>query len=412
MNGALKTGGIVVLAGLWLMLVSLSWSSQPYWPDAAGYASHVAGNRWVAHPPGYPFFVWLGHGLHAAGLEAYPADQCASVLLTMAGVVAVYFLARRYCGSPRAVVLAAGLGFSWLTLTIVQTGTSHAADFFTVSFLLLAAIRLDPERPGWGREAVFGFAILVCAGFRFTTFLMMGPLLLCVAWENRRRVGFWVACAGAGLAVVLLQCWVIRESGGYAEYSAYSRAMHEGNAFSSVVLKGITPASLVNVFRAGLWIVLGAIVFLCIGGWNARPVGGSERTAVIYGAAASLGCFGVAAFYLCTHPGYLAAALPGLVLVAAVMWGRQPGAVGLPAICAIVLGPVLFCVIRPYPAPRDRTQAIANGLLLQYGMTGARHGIFKTTSGWLREAGFEDEIPANRLEDLRSEDEKKGAAGR
>jgi hypothetical protein len=412
MKGNLKAVGIVLLAAFWLLIVSLSWSSVPYWPDAAGYTSHVAGNRWVAHPPGYPFFVWLGHGMHAAGLGAYAANQCASVFLTMAGVATAYLLARRYCGSGRALLLAGGLGFSWLTLTIVQTGTSHAADLFTVSFLLLAAIRLDGGRPGWGRAAVFGVAMVVCAGFRFTTLLMMGPLLLCVAWENRRWARFWVACVGAGLTVVLLQCWVIGESGGYAEYSAYSGAMHEANAFSSIVLKGITPASLVNVFRAGLWTVLGALVFLCIVGLKARPVEGSERTAVIYGAAASLGCFGVAAFYLCTHPGYLAAALPGLILVAAVMWGRQPGFVGVPAICAAVLGPVMFMVIRPYSEPQQRTRAIANGLLLQYGMTGARHGIFKTTSGWLREAGFERDIPANRLEDLRSEAEKERAAGR
>ena len=396
---------VVLLA--WIAVISSGWSTAAYWPDADGYTSHVAEGRWVAHPPGYPFFVAVGHGFHALGLSPYQSVQGASLALAVAGILGGFILANPYCGTKRAGILAAGLAFSWVTLLILQSGTSHAADLFTVTLLLITALKLPADHLPKPMNAIptradmgFAMAIVICAGFRFTTLVMMAPFFLCVAWFNRKRPAFWIACITAGFAVMLLQLWVIHMSGGYSSYSEYSRSMHEGNAFSSIVLKGITETSLFNIFRAFLWLGLGALPFLLICLLNIRALSRKEIKPAVYGIAASAGCLGVASLYLCTHPGYIAAALPGFLLAAAVLWGNRQSAGMIFPIGALIVGVGIYLAIKPFRPPENKLEALANGVFLQYGAEASRNSLFRTTAAWLQEAGLVDEIPKNRQEDL------------
>ena len=393
---------------LWLALVVYLWSPKHYWPDADGYLLHVAEGRWVAHPPGYAFFVMLGRLFHAFGFSPYLAVQLASFSLTAAGLFVLYRLMRHFLDPCRARLLAAGAAFSWLTLLNVQTGTSHASDLLTVSLLLLAAVRLPERRTNaWGPDFFFASALFLCAGFRLTTFLMMGPLCLLVAWNNRARFTFWIACFFALVAVVSWQLWVIGQSGGYAAYSEAAAAMNADNRPSSLLLSGLTQTTVLNVVRAFLWGVLGTLPFLFVVANCARyPVGASLHIALSYGVVAMVMPLAAVSLYLCTHPGYVLSVVPGAALTAAALLADTPARFPAKLFAGTVVAVVaIFLLMSPFNPPATKWQAVANGVLLQYSAGCSRQAIFNTTSRWLRLGGLESEIPAHRVIDLKQEDD-------
>lgn len=400
---------LILLFLVWIGTEYRAWSPSPYWPDAGGYASHVAENRWVAHPPGYPFFVWLGHGFHTLGFSAYRAVQAASVVLALAGVLTTYFLIRPIAGPKRAAGLAAALGFSWITLLIAQTGTSHAGDLFTVAFLLGAILRFEGFPSGraifpWVNPLILGGALVLCAGFRLTTLLMMGPLLAVVAWRNRFRLDFWMVTGLAAASVVGLQLWVIREYGGYPAFSAASQSQHGTALFSSILLVGFTETSLFNFARTVLWLFLGGLPFFAVIVFGRGKFTGENGVPLLYGVLAFAGVAAGAGFYLCTHPGYVAGALPGLALAASVVWRNEP--IKPPRLISLATGAgwLVFLTLQPFALPLDKPRAILNGVLLQYGAESARNSVFLTTAEWLREGGLQKEIPENRARDLHAQD--------
>lgn len=397
------------LAVAWACTVAHAWSPRWYWPDADGYMLHVAQGRWVAHPPGYALFVILGRGMHLAGLSPYVSVQAASLVLTIAGLVVLFHLVRRFVAPARAVLLTAAAGFSWIVLLNAQTGTSHAADLFSVSLLLWAAVRLPGNAGGsaWRRDAAFGLALVLCAGFRLTTLVMMLPLCMAVAVFNARRASFRVCSVAAGAAAGAVQAWVIGQSGGLESYSAYSAAMHAGNSQASLILSGVTPATMMNAARALLWFCLGCLAFApLIFAARERLFAKASLPALIYGLMAVLGPLAGVAAYLCTHPGYLVATVPGCALCAAVVLAGHPESVRLTraAILAVVAGVLAFLFMRPFERPLTKWQAVANGILLQYAAPSSRAAVFKTTARWLEEAGFGNVLPAGRIRDLREED--------
>lgn len=397
----------LLLAGAWACAVAYAWSPRWYWPDADGYMLHVAEGRWVAHPPGYAFFVILGRGMHLVGLSPYVSVQAASLLLTMAGLVVLFFLVRRFVTPVRAVLLTAVAGFSWIVLLNAQTGTSHAADLFSVSLLLWAAVRLPGNAGGsaWRKDAVFGLALVLCAGFRLTTLVMMLPLCIAVAVFNMRRASFWVCSVAAGVAAGAVQAWVIGQSGGFESYSAYSAAMHAGNSQASLILNGVTPSTTMNAARALLWFCLGCLAFApLVFSARERLFTKASLPALIYGFMAVLGPLAGVVAYLCTHPGYLVATVPGCVLCAAVADNPKSARLPKATIFAIVTGVLAFLFMRPFEQPLTKWQAVANGILLQYAAPSSRAAVFKTTARWLEDAGFGNVLPVGRIRDLREED--------
>lgn len=391
----------------WGALVLYMWSPQHYWPDADGYLLHVAEGRWVAHPPGYALFVMLGRVFHALGCSPYFSVQLASLSLTLAGLGVLYRLMRQYLDPLRAQALTLAAAFSWVVLLNVQTGTSHASDLFTISLLLLAAVKLlRSGANAWGSDLFFALALFLCAGFRMTTFLMMAPLCLLVAWSNKTRASFWISCLLAAVAVALWQAWVIFQTGGYAAYSAWAASMNSGNAPSSLLLSGLTQTTVLNVFRASLWAALGTLPFLVIMVTVLhRPDSVRARTALLYGLTASLiPCAGVA-FYLCTHPGYVVSVVPGAALAAAALVCGQDKPFPWRSFTVATAGTVaVFLFASPINPPTSKWQAVANGILLQYSAQCSREAVFNTTARWLRLGGLSEEIPAHRAMDLESED--------
>jgi|GEM_PF-1741446 len=397
----------VVFAILWCAVVAYLWSPKHYWPDADGYLLHVAEGRWVAHPPGYALFVTLGRFFHAFGVSPYFAVQLASLCLTVAGVFVIYLLMREMLDPIRAQALTVAAAFSWVVLLNVQTGTSHASDLFTVSLLLLAAVRLPQSgTSAWGMDLFFGLAFFLCAGFRLTTFLMMGPFCLLVAWNHRARASFLGSCVLATLAVFLWQSWVILQSGGYAAYSAYAESMNAGNAASSLLLSGLTQTTMLNVFRALFWATLGLLPFLFVIVFG-LCVPSSKRAcqALLYGLVSSLVPLAGVSFYLCTHPGYLVSVVPGTALTAAVLASNDKAVFPWKSFAAATAGiAMIFFLAAPLVPPSGKWQAVVNGVFLQYSARCARDAVFNTTARWVRLAGFAEEIPAHRAIDLEAED--------
>lgn len=400
---------LLALVLIWGGLLFYMWSPQPYWPDADGYLLHVAEGRWVAHPPGYALFVILGRLFHAVGFGPYMAVQLASLSLTVAGLVVLHRLLRQFLEPARAAALTVAAAFSWAVLLNVQTGTSHAADLFTVSLILLAAMRLPGEaaRSAWPQDLLFGLSLFLCAGFRPAALIMLLPLCLLVAWNNRHRASFWISCVAAALVIAIWQSWVVWQSGGYAIYSATVAGMNEGNARSSVLVNGLTETSILNILRALLWVSLAVLPFSVVvlansRQWNISPA----QPALLYGLAAWLLPWIAVALYLCTHPGFAVTTVPGAALTtAAILAGSVSRFPWKTFALAVVLPLALILTVSPIMPPARKWQAVANGLLLQYSAGCSRQAVFNTTARWLRLGGLEHELPAHRVKDLQIEDE-------
>jgi len=393
---------------LWAMLVFWIWSPSHYWPDADGYLLHVAEGRLVAHPPGYALFVILGRFFHLLGLAPYSAVQLASLALTVAGLGFFYLLMRQLLDVRLAQALTMAAAFSWVVLLNVQTGTSHASDLFTVSLLLLAAVRLPATaHNAWDRDLQFAAALFLCGGFRLTTLILMLPVCLSIALQNRRRISFWICCLAGGLAVGLWQCWVVFESGGYAVYSSSAAAMNADNRPSSVLLSGWTQTTALNIFRALLWAGMGTLPFIVVVAASWRwPVPPVARKAFVYGAVASLGPLLGVSLYLCTHPGYVVSVIPGAALVGASLASAAMSSFPWRSFVAVVgAGLCTFLFMKPFLPPATKQQAVTNGILLQYSASCVRTSTFNTTARWLRLAGLEADIPPHRVTDLQQEDE-------
>jgi hypothetical protein len=426
-----KRGTILLLLFLsWAWLIGATWSRVPFWPDADGYTSHVAEGRWVAHPPGYLLFVLAGHAFHLLGLPAYPAVQAASLLFTLGALPLLYRLFRRVCRPETALLLVAAFTFSWNVLLLSRTGTSHAGDFFSVSLLLLLATSPGLRAGQTGTCLAYGSAVVLCAGLRLTTAIMMVPLFLAVLLRNWKKANVWIAYVLAGLTVLALQLTVIRLSGGWEAYGSYSQAMHQVNRPSSIVLSGVNGATLLNIGRAFGWWGLSLSFLLLLpaaaifrsristaasrSGWLAALHSDPQKTDVLlYGALSALGCLGMAASYLCTHPGYISAALPGTFACIAVF-----ASLASPRLTWAIFGVyfvttlAFFLLVRPFPRPAGAFQAAANGLLLQYTGHAVKNSLFKTTSVWLRDSGLEELVPENRKADLDREARQKEATSR
>lgn len=385
---------------LWFALMLTSWSTSPYWPDADGYTSHIAESRWVAHPPGYPFFVALGRLFAAAGAPSYLAVQLASVLLTLAGMVSMAGLLRDRCPSGTRGYLLAACLLSWIPLLIAKTGTSHAADLFTVPLLLLAALN-----PGLSGRNVMPFillalAIILVAGFRLNSALMQIPMLCVVLLWNWRNWRIWAAFLLAATLIVALQFGVIAASGGWESFSRYSKSMAEDNRLASILLTGIHRNTILNSFRSLLWFGIACGPLLLFARWFSPKL--LKDRSFLLGSLSMGTALGVTTFYLCTHPGYLAPALPGFFLCTARLWSTvaEPLRLRWIPLAAAAFCVLVFVLLVPIDKPSKPAEAIANGVLLQYGHSSARQSLFHTTTEWLVISGFSNYIAPKRIEDL------------
>jgi hypothetical protein len=387
-------------AAMWLFLSLTGWGERPYWPDADGYTMHVAEGRWVAHPPGYMFFVVLGRLVSSFGLPAFLSVQIASFLLALASIPVMALLLRNRSAPQIHWLLVAAFAFGWILMLILRTGTSHSADLLTVALLLLAALNPALNEKKITPYALLALAIAATAGFRLNSAIMQAPMLVAILlldWKNWR---LWSAFVFAGLLIASIQITVIFLSGGWEPFFSYTSSMSAGNSEASILLAGIKPNTLLNSLRALLWFSLSAGPLLLYLRWL-HPNQIIDR-AFLLGLLSFGGVLFLNTFYLSTHPGLLAGALPGFFLCVARLSTLDPSPakrIWIP-IGSIALSLSLFLFLKPIEKIESPAQAIANGILLQYGRPSASASIFHITAEWLVISGFSHLVAPDRIREL------------
>jgi hypothetical protein len=132
----------------------------------------------------------LAHGTVSRqfALDPTPIFRDARVMcavLAMIGVVATFFVARRFWGASVGLVAAALLTFAFLPFTYSRIAVTDVGTFLPVAVVLYAVLRLYSDgRRRW--YVVAGAATGVAIGFKYTAGLVLIPLLI----EAARR--FWI----------------------------------------------------------------------------------------------------------------------------------------------------------------------------------------------------------------------------
>jgi hypothetical protein len=172
------------------------------------------GNYWLAldgysikkerpHPPGYPVYVGMLHGLVALTGDRHVAMLTLHLLFSLAAVVALYLLAKQWLGARGATLATALLAINPLFWLYGATSENYSWDAFFGVTAILALIRAR------GREwLVAGIFFGVAAGVRGASVVLMLPVVLYVLY-TRRRSGTMtpndlVMAGGGALAGLLL----------------------------------------------------------------------------------------------------------------------------------------------------------------------------------------------------------------
>ena len=397
----------------WLLAIAFAavfawpipWPDTSFLPDTGGYADAVSTGRLVAHPPGYPFFVFLGRLFFLVIPEGVPAVQAASLFL-YAGSVALLFAGfSGSVGRSPAFWLTGTYAVSWIPLFFSRSGTNHSADLFVAALMLLAV-----SRPGFGEKSdkgvwLFGVGMVLSAGLRLPSFLMLSPLFLAVLVIYRHKVRVWVCFAAAAIVTVVTMLFVVSWFGGWETFRETSSAQASGVAVSSILISGANPQSLMNIARTGIWYLLAvgplmAFIILMMGSPNKRHF--FQDKMALFAGLSILGPLLVNALYLSTHPGYLAVAIPGTFWLAALAWkyGGFPESGCWACVAAAILSCGIFFGLKIFDSPRTAMEAVANGLVLQYSRDGLRKGVWRPTAEWISISGNENLLPEDRKKSL------------
>jgi len=382
----------------------LPWPETTFMPDTLGYADAVEAGRWVAHAPGYPFFVGLGRLFNLALKEPVASVQWSSFVLYLGSIVLMSGVFWPMLGRGRALLLAGSYAVAWIPLYFSRSGTNHAADLFTVALMIfgLGCARFGQQnsRGLW----IYCGAMVLCAGFRLPSFLMLAPLFVVVLFIYHRRWLVWAGYGLAALAVIGVQAFAIACFGGWESFRLTSAQLADGTDKTSILLSGLTPAAGTNFARAFLWYGMTGGIFgpvLLVALRAKRRAFLSDRR-VWMACAAIFGPLGVNALYLSTHPGYLAVAVPGTFWLVALAWEHLQGAKWLAwvVVAAAVMSGGFFLGFRIFDPPRSPAQAVLNGFVLQYSRDGIDRQVWRPAAEWLLISGDETLIPGSRRKSL------------
>src|SRR5947209_742060 len=224
----------IVAAGLALRLWNNGYGLPYvyYYDEANHFTSYAVGMLsgnldpgYYQNPSGFTYLIWLSlHfvygvlGLHLAqgsvtrqfAVDPTPIFELArtvAALVAMAGVVATFFVARRFFGSRVALVAAALLTFAFLPVTFSRIGVTDVGTFVPVALALYGAL-LVHERGRLRDYALAGAATGLACGFKYTAGLAILPLVLAAIMRLRgadrgtRLPLRGVATAAAALVVV------------------------------------------------------------------------------------------------------------------------------------------------------------------------------------------------------------------
>jgi 4-amino-4-deoxy-L-arabinose transferase-like glycosyltransferase len=172
---------------------------QPFVYLASG-AAHASADK----PPLYPFLEAL---VSLAGGRSAAWHHLVGVLAGTGTIVVVGLVGRRVAG-PRAGLIAAGLAAVY-PLLIAADGSLRSESVYAlcVALVLLAALRFR-EAPDARRGAVLGVAIAAAALTRGEALVLLGLLVVPLAWRHRRAGVVAGAACVLVLAPWLARCWI------------------------------------------------------------------------------------------------------------------------------------------------------------------------------------------------------------
>ncbi|MGI9082573.1 MAG: ArnT family glycosyltransferase [Thermoleophilaceae bacterium] len=144
---------------------------------------------------------------HKDASDIFLTARILAAMLGTAAVAALYLVARRLWGVREGLVAAAMLTFAFLPVSISRVAVSDVGALIGVSLAIFGAVRIYE---GGGRRwfLLTGLAIGVALAFKYTTGLLVIPLLIAAATRLKRDgpavLGYLAAGLGAAAAIVLL----------------------------------------------------------------------------------------------------------------------------------------------------------------------------------------------------------------
>jgi hypothetical protein len=186
---------------------------EMFWQDLdPGYYQNPAAFTYLVHallrvlygPLGFAFDLPFGNVTEQFSKdpsEIWVAARTLAAVLCMAGVVAVYFTAKRLWGVREGLIAAALLAFAFLPVAYSRVAVTDVGSLTGVSLAVLFAVRAHEEDRlrDW---ALAGAAVGLAAAFKYTAGLALLPLLVAaLARPSLRRAG---GLGLAGLAALLV----------------------------------------------------------------------------------------------------------------------------------------------------------------------------------------------------------------
>ena len=401
----LAMAGVLVAAAV---LVVLSWSHAMYWPDSDSYWEALVHGRFVAHSPGYWLFLQIARVGWAITGDPFYGLQLISAFFVILAVGLVAWLTWKIpAGRARSPIFALYV-FSPAVLLLAGTATSHSTDFF-IGALMAVLLLSDGWRKGTASAILcFGATLGLAGGLRSATLLLWVPLGVVAMIRFWKRPTFWVATV-LGIAITggTMAC-AIHAYGGIEGFRAATERLHTINASSSILHSGLIPSSMYNFARSAFIIAWGMgplwLLMILAGRGLWKKVWEEDRVVLLPLLASIPGPVFVMLFYFGCHPGYLGPLLGtsvGLMLLLA----SKSDATGQTrlrnfgtVLAAIPL--LMFLLMKPIEPVTRPWHAVANSLLLQYGMDATKRSVYFSTSEWLLDAKLEKWIPPGRVEEI------------
>ena len=209
---------VILGAGLWIRLRNNGYGLPfVYNYDEATHFTSRAVNmfggsfdpRYYQNPSGFTYLVYATLRLVYATLpfnlefgtisQQFRTDptpiwelaRTLTALLAMAGVAGTFFVARRFWGARVALIAAALLAFSFLSVTYSRIAVTDVGTFLPVAIATWAILRVL-EQGRLRHYLIAGAAIGLAVGFKYTCGLLLLPLVIAagVRWWRDRETGW------------------------------------------------------------------------------------------------------------------------------------------------------------------------------------------------------------------------------
>ena len=240
---ALLAAIIFLGLAIWTLGAGLrDWDEGVYWQSlrALTRGEPLFSSVFASQPPGFyyallPFYA-AGHSVESL--------RIAVLLLTSAGVVAIYFAGRFLAGHDVGLVSALLLATSPL---LIQQSAVAQADAPSVGLALVAvALALAAGQAGgrkrWALAAAAGLTVALATGIKLFAALAIVPILIALVSARPRRMSIWAAFIGGllfGAALVALPI-AAAPTTAYRElafHAAGSRSLHLSAANLGLLLR-------------------------------------------------------------------------------------------------------------------------------------------------------------------------------